>query len=332
MEIANYFLMPICEPSAVGEARRRAARLAEYAGFDETTVGQISIVATELGNNLIKHTPLGGKLIVQVAGGNAFEIVCINQGGGAEDTALWLEDGYSTAGTLGTGLGAVKRLAQEFDIYSDREHGTTVVARFRRDDAHPGFEVGAINLPKDGEPVCGDSWATVEERDSISAVVVDGLGHGIEASEAASAAVRSFKQDPFDDPVSILQRAHTALRGTRGAAISTLQIDRSRGLLQFAGIGNVAALVVSPDKRRHLVPDNGTVGYELRKVRKTDIEWTSADVVIMHTDGLSSSWNLGNYPSITRRSASTLASVLYRDFAKNHDDVTVVVIKPNSRR
>lgn len=332
MEIGNHFLMPINEASAVGEARRRAARLAEYAGFDETTVGQISIVATELGNNLIKHTPRGGTLLVQLSGTEIFEIVCMNQGGGADDTSMWLEDGYSTAGTLGTGLGAVKRFASIFDIYSDIEHGTAVVARFTRTRAESVFEVGAINLPKDGELVCGDAWATVEDGGLISAFVVDGLGHGIEANEAAVAAVQSFKSDPFADPPTMLQRAHTALRGTRGAAISTLQIDGPRSTLRFSGVGNVAAMVISLDKRRHLVPDNGTIGYEIRKIRKTEVEFNASDLVIMHTDGLSSAWNLAKYPMLTRRSASTLAGVLYRDFNKNHDDVTVVVIKPNHRR
>ena len=47
-----------------------------------------------------------------------------------------LTDGYSTAGTPGTGLGAVRRLANEFDIYSAPGEGTIVMARFGARDSN----------------------------------------------------------------------------------------------------------------------------------------------------------------------------------------------------
>jgi anti-sigma regulatory factor (Ser/Thr protein kinase) len=327
MEIANQFVMPITDPSAVGEVRRRAARLAESVGFDETAVGSISIAATELGNNLVKHTPAGGKVIVQVGAQVALEILCVNIGGGSDETGMWMQDGYSTTGTLGTGLGAVRRLAQKFDLHSDREHGTAVVARFEKSEPASHFDVGVVNLPKETEPVCGDSWCTVEDGALLSAIVADGLGHGVEAAEASDAAIRKFREDPFSEPARMLETLHGHIRGTRGAAISILQIDQRRGMARFAGLGNVAATIATGEKRRHLVPDNGTVGYELRKLRPTEVEWSLGDVAVMHSDGLSTSWNLNNYPAITRRTAATMAAVLYRDHFKKHDDVTVVVIK-----
>lgn len=327
MDVSTYLAMPIVETTQVGEARRRATRLAESRGFGETAVGQIAIAATELGNNLVKHTHAGGTLFVQVGFEGCIELICVNRGGGTNNTSVWMRDGFSTAGTMGTGLGAVSRLAQEFDIYSDVEHGTTVVARFYEKPVESLFDVGIIAVPKENEPVCGDTCAVVEEGRRISAMVADGLGHGIEAAEASREAARLFRQIPFGEPAEILRVMHGELRKTRGAAVSILQIEPHHRKARFSGVGNVSALVADSENRRHFVPDNGTVGYELRKVRNTEIEWSPTDIVVMHSDGFSASWNLDEYPLLTRHLASTIAATLFRDFSKRHDDATVIVIK-----
>ncbi len=80
MEVNNRFLVPVNEISQVGDARRRAARVAQSMGFNETEVGRISIVASELASNLVKHTDSGGSIIVQVQS-ETVEINLSNQRG-----------------------------------------------------------------------------------------------------------------------------------------------------------------------------------------------------------------------------------------------------------
>lgn len=332
MEVTNQLLIPVTEQSQVGDARRKATRLATSLGFDDVSAAEVSIVTTELATNLIKHTTSGGTLIVQekrIDRVSCVEILSIDKNPGAQSHEQWIADGFSTTNTLGTGLGAVKRLATNFDIHSDQEHGTAVLARL----THPkvssakSFDVGVVNFPKTDELVCGDSWVVVEDGDKAAILVADGLGHGIEANEASQRAISTFIQDPWKAPSESLQLLHTVLRGTRGAAISIVHINRETGTLVFAGLGNVAGVLDNNAERRHLVPDNGTVGYEARKFRNQEFLWNRNSVLILHSDGCSSSWNLNNYPTLKEHTSTLISAVLYRDFSKSYDDVTIVSLK-----
>ena len=110
----------ITEMSQVGQARREAVLLAKKSGFNESYVGKIALIATELGTNLVKHAT-SGQLLMRVSDydeGNYFEFLSLDRGPGMAEVSKCLTDGYSTAGSPGTGLGAIARMADQFDIYS----------------------------------------------------------------------------------------------------------------------------------------------------------------------------------------------------------------------
>ena len=186
--------MAITDASAIGSARRTATQIAVEAGADETQAGRVAIVASELATNLVRHGG-GGSLLMQVLeqpGQPVVELVALDSGAGMGDTSLCLSDGYSTRGTAGNGLGAVRRLSVFFDIYSQPGKGTVVVARLAvsaRGALAPAtsFELGAVSVALHGEPICGDGWSLVASGDHIALMVVDGLGHGLLAHEAALA-------------------------------------------------------------------------------------------------------------------------------------------------
>lgn len=330
LEVRNRFSVAVAEQSQVGEARRRSSRLAELLGFNEVAIGRIAIVASELGTNLVKHTKEGGYLVIQQIDGG-MEILSLNKGPGLSSPEKWLQDGYSTANTLGTGLGAVKRMSSTFDLYSEYATGTAILAQFFVVDQAAikrSFDIGSVGLPKDGAVVCGDTAATVlADRDAVM-IVCDGLGHGIEAAEASVKAIKIFRESPLIDPATILNNIHRGLKGTRGAAVSIARIDPKAERLVFCGIGNVSAVIVEgSETRRHLVPDNGTAGFVARKIRAVELPWTQNSMLIMHTDGLSSSWNLQTYAGILKHRAAIIAGTLHRDFGKPRDDQTVWVLK-----
>ena len=155
---------------------------------------------------------------------------------GMQDTDRCLRDGYSTGGSAGTGLGAVRRLSSEFDIYSVPGQGTVVMARI---GARPAERFGAISLPLKGETECGDSWAIYFDGHTIEVMVVDGLGHGGFAATAAEKAQEIFgiRSDP-GSPARFLEVAHRGLGGTRGAAAAVAFL--SDGRWSYAGVGNIA--------------------------------------------------------------------------------------------
>ena len=139
-------------------------------------------------------------------------------------------DGHSTAGSAGTGLGAVRRLASFLDVYSIRPGGTVIVAQVAAPDASPpaaaGWDVGAVWQPKAGEDVCGDAWAATETRDGYSLVMADGLGHGLGAADAARAAVRCFEAAPGGRPAGSGPARPRSATSLRSCASPSALVDK----------------------------------------------------------------------------------------------------------
>jgi anti-sigma regulatory factor (Ser/Thr protein kinase) len=313
----------IDDPSKVGEARRAAQTLANFE-LDAETAGRVAIAATELANNLLRHAG-GGELLIQKLGNDdatSIELLAIDPGPGMQDIERCMTDGYSTAGTPGTGLGAVRRLAREFDIHSEPGAGTVVMARF---GAATQLCYGAVNLPLDGEVVCGDAWDLAEGPQGFALFVVDGLGHGAFASEAAQAGVNAFRLSPFDEPQDIMTRANGLLSRTRGGAAACARLSGEQ--LSYAGVGNISASLVSAGKSQGLVSHNGTLGIHKRRNQQFEYRREPGTVLVMHTDGVSARWELKNRPALLARHPAIIAGVLYRDHARERDDSTIVVVR-----
>lgn len=326
------FALDIGDPSRAGEARRAALTCANQVNLAESDAGAVAIAVTELATNLVKHAR-GGKIIcgaVADDGVRGVRVVAIDKGPGIRNVADAIEDGYSTAGTSGTGLGAVKRLATCFGIYSLPDRGTCIVAEFWPRKNMPKaktLQLGVVSVPIRGESVCGDGWMMKSNSETARLLVVDGLGHGPYAAEAAREAERVMSESKSDSPTEILNDCHDALKKTRGAAAAIAAIDREKGTLSFAGMGNVSAFLVSKQGTRGIASHNGTVGHQMHRVQEFQFPWTEESVLIMHSDGLATRWNLEDYPGILNKDPAILAAVLYRDFARERDDVTVLVAK-----
>lgn len=319
---------PLDDLSRVAEVRRAATSMANEEGLGETQVGHVAIIATEICTNLIKHAKLGEVFLATLSdrSRSGVEIVAVDRGPGMLDVAKCLRDGYSSSSTAGTGLGAIARLASEFDIYSEHGLGTVLVARvFARDGAPTSL--GVVIKPMNGEEECGDAWAFRQDADSLCLMVADGLGHGPLASRASSAAVNTFRHSQSIAPAAILRSIHDALRSTRGAAVGVALIYQSAGSVQYAGIGNINGVIAGAGKPRVMVSHNGTAGYYLPRFQEFSYPLTSDAMVVMHSDGLHTNWNIEQHAGLRHRDPSIIAAVLYRDSARNRDDICVVVSK-----
>lgn len=317
------------DTSAVGEARRSSVELARMLGLGEVRQGEVAIVVTELATNLVKHAR-GGELLIRAVEDGTLEVLAVDRGGGIARPAEVMRDGYSTAGTLGAGLGAVRRLAARFDLYSTPGAGTVVMARLPAvaSTAPPApFDVGIVRVPYPGETVCGDSVAVATRPDRLNVLVVDGLGHGIGANTAAEAAVAAFTARGSDAPAELLLAVHHGMRGTRGGVAGVASVRLAEGNVLFCGMGNISATVAQGTTRRGLVSQNGTLGLTAPRPLEYSQAWTPDSVLVVHSDGLVSSWNLAAYPGLIRRPAALIAGVLYRDFFRGRDDATVVVVR-----
>ena len=329
------YAVRIGDESGVGAARREAARIGRAVGLDVQTAGRLAIVATELGENVWKHAG-GGELVLRALDGGV-ELLALDKGPGMADVGRAMGDGYSTKGTAGTGLGAVRRQSQLLDIYTRVGAGTAVLARVMsaaaatsggagRAAAPSRVTVGGVCLPKPGEEVPGDSWTVARAAGRTVVLVADGLGHGPDAAVAARAATRLVADCVRRPPAELLARAHEAMRGTRGAAVAVAAVDEDAGELVFAGIGNVAAHLVHADGTTMGLPSSyGTVGGDLRKIQEQRAPLAAGDGLLLATDGVRPRWRWSDYPALWRRDPALVAGIVYRDFAAGRDDATVVV-------
>jgi anti-sigma regulatory factor (Ser/Thr protein kinase) len=324
------------ESSQIAAARRSGADIAHKQGLDETLAGKVSLAITEAATNILKHAGHGEILLRPLACGDAagIEIIALDKGAGIVNLGLNMQDGVSSSGTYGVGLGAMRRLADEFDIFTSGGLGTAIYMSLwnKPQEALGGtWQAGTVCLPIAGEDICGDAWAIATDPTTVTVMVADGLGHGIQAAEASEAAAAYVAAFPDAMPETALWESHAALRATRGAAVAVARIDTLAEEMRFCGIGNIAAVIQSGGTRRQLVSHSGIVGSNMRKLQEFSFEWQPGTSLIMHSDGLGTRWHLEQYPGLVLAHPGLIAAVLYRDFARGRDDVTVLVLRERTQ-
>ena len=326
-------LIPIDDRSQVGEARRAALAMAESLAFDATQTGKIALAVTEAATNIFKHAGSGKILLAPLARGTnvGMELLALDRGPGMANLSASLRDGYSTAGSMGGGLGALSRLSPAFDVYSQLGRGTALRLEIWGTLAIPPVdaevELGTVCLPMAGEEVAGDGWLLEPSADYRTVLVVDGLGHGPNAARAARAATEAFAAHASAAPGALMQICHRALATTRGAAGAAARIAVAKRQGTFAGVGNIGCRVETSGERRQLVSHSGTLGHVMRRVQEFDFDFPAGALLILHSDGLATHWASTDYPGLTSKHAGLIAGVLYRDHDRGRDDVTVVVLK-----
>jgi anti-sigma regulatory factor (Ser/Thr protein kinase) len=317
------------DPTTAGGVRRAGVGLATEAGLSPKTVGNLAIVATELATNLARHADRG-TVMMRVRRGSdrlGFEIIAADFGPGMPDLIDSIRDGVSTAGTLGIGLGAVARMADELHAYSRPGSGTIIAATLWDGSAPPPAWVAGALRPIAGETVCGDGYAVRVDGGRRQIMLCDGLGHGPIAARAAGAAVAEFVAAPPGDPATVLARLHDRTRHTRGSVVAVAELDVAGGVVRYAGIGNVSSTVLSGGQRRAMVSLPGIVGQQRRDIREFSYPVAAGDLLIMHSDGVTDRWDLASYPGLVAQAPVLIAATLLRDHAKRRDDASVVVAR-----
>ena len=331
----------IAEASQIAYARRSVGELARGLGFNETAAGELAIVVTECGTNLLKHAQRGELLVRPLVDGSGvlrygIEVLCVDSGPGIHDLYRCFQDGYTTAGSPGNGMGAIERLSDELDIWSAPGQGTVLRVVFwnapaAADTPAPQPAYGVVNLPLQTESVCGDAWSCRAHQGEFTVLVADGLGHGPLANVAAIAAARALAAHGELALDRIMDAANDALRPTRGAAVGIARMPAFASMagmsVSFAGIGNISASVWAEGSHRHLVSHSGIVGHAARRAQMFDVPYPPNALVVLHSDGLTSRWDLARYRGLATRHPALAAAVLYRDFSRGRDDITVFVAR-----
>lgn len=332
-------LVILDEDTQIGAARRAAVTMGHAQGLVTEALGRLAIITTEAATNMLRHADSGIMTIRALIGPPAgVEILALDRGPGIPDVKRAMGDGYSTSGTAGQGLGAILRLANQFALYSMPGIGTALFARVTKDGPPrpsraprpPSLDdrVGVVCVPLRGEELCGDAWRVQVHGPRTSVLVVDGLGHGAAANAVSVSAVARFMQTSHRPALESLAAIDAAIRGSRGAAITVATIDEAERHVRFAGVGNVDARVANGERTEHFAPQNGIVGHAMPTPRSPTVPWPADGRLIIHSDGISNRWRLESYPGLATAHPALIAGVIFRDFRRERDDATVMVVAP----
>lgn len=196
------------------------------------------------------------------------------------------------------------------------------------------IESGTAGRAFPGETVSGDRATVLVFPQGVLAAVIDGLGHGTAASEAADSAVGVLQSRAEEPPETLLRYCHEALRGKRGAAMSLASINARGGIMAWLGVGNVDSLLLrlsaSPPMRETLMTRGGVVGYQLPPLRTRCLPVAAGDLLIFTTDGIRSDFATGVQaadPLLRCQPVQEIADRLLLRFGKHTDDALVLVIR-----
>lgn len=326
--------IPVPDASHIGEARRSVAVLSSQLRLDESAAGRVAIVATELATNVAKHGGGGHLLARAIADGTGIELIAIDKGRGIGDISQAMRDGYSSGGTSGHGLGAIERMSDLFDVYSQPAQGTVIVSRMLKlRDAVPAsgpsdvLDLGVVCVAAPRERLSGDGWIIVAGERGPAVVIVDGLGHGDLAHEASAAGLEVCRRNAGASPIALMEAMHAALRPTRGAAAAVAEIDAGTRTLRMSGLGNISCSVVSTEGSKSLASMSGIVGHESRRFQEFSAPFPSGASLVMFSDGIATRWRLDQYNGLRPRHPALAAGVVYRDQLRGRDDATIVVAR-----
>lgn len=321
-------VLDISDPSQISHARMQVGQLAHTLGFDEIERGRVEIIVTELATNIILHARAGQLLVRRLEDPIGIEILAVDRGPGMTNVSECLRDGFSTAGTAGNGLGAIRRLAQVFDLYTRPQVGTVVLAHALRGPAPvERFVVGGLCIAVDGEVECGDLWSIHISGPMVRVCMGDGLGHGPDAALAVRGAILSLASSTQQSLTVAMETAHRAIAGTRGAAVAVCAFNADAKTVQYLGIGNISGVLIAGNEQHNMVSLNGIVGHQQHKRQEFAYSWRDDHLLIMHSDGLRTPWSLEAYPGLVSRHPSVIAAVLHRDHCRGRDDVGIVIVR-----
>jgi anti-sigma regulatory factor (Ser/Thr protein kinase) len=335
-------IVPVARASDVHVARRAAKDMALAIGFDAQVGEEITLAVSELASNLVKHARGGTLTLTPVndAGRGGMQVESQDRGPGIADVEQAIRNGFSTAGSLGCGLGTVNRLMDRFDITSLRgaDAGTTIICtRWLRVDeprlSPCPLEFGAATRAYPTMTVNGDTFVIKRWQASALIAVIDGVGHGQYAHRAAQTA-RNYVETHVDQPLdAIFRGVERTCRATRGVVMALVRFDFGADDIRFsfASVGNIEARLFGGLERQQFSIHRGIVGGNAPNPRVTDHRWEPRMVMALHSDGVTPRWRWEDFPDVTKESAMTMAQRLLRRLAKENDDATIVVVRETTR-
>lgn len=323
----------VIDDASLSVVRARIKEVAAEHGVATEIADRAALVATELGRNHLRHARAGRIAVRAVRRGphSGLEIVAVDRGPGLADVATAIDASPRAAGTLGVGVGSVRRLSSEVDFDVRLGEGTHVRARLFDEAAPRRREVGIYGRPHEEERVSGDHARVHRSDDVLVLAVCDGLGHGPLAREASLAAMAVFDEQADQPPSRILEECHGRLGATRGVVMAVCRAAEDTGTLETSSVGNIDVQVCAPRAARRIGGSSAVVGGRRVtvpiRVRTERVPFTAGELVIMTTDGISSKLSVQDDFALIRSHPIVVAQRIMERFARKNDDALVLVAR-----
>ncbi len=181
-----------------------------------------------------------------------------------------------------------------------------------------------------GQRESGDRYLVAPTAGGMLIAVIDGLGHGAEAAEAAKLAVMSLERFGEQPIISLVQSCHRSLAGTRGVVLSVAGIDVRQETMTWVGVGNVEGLLLRAHgtvhpRREELLVRGGVVGVRLPALTASIVPLMPGDTLVFVTDGIG-----GDFVAVRPSQGEApqqFANRVLRQWRTGTDDALVLVAR-----
>ena len=324
--------IPIYDEASVSSARQRVRETGERAGLARVLIEKVALIASELTHNHLSHARQGYFSVAPIErdGVQGLEAIAADLGPGIQKPESAIRDKAAPEGSLGAGLAAVCRIADEVEFDNRILEGTCIVARKfeRTTTAMPEFAI--MGKPYPGEVISGDDAVVLKSDRGFVAAVADGLGHGPEARVASNRAIEVLSEKRDGELDELLITLNRELTGTRGCAISIMRFDRTGAALEYVSAGDVCAHLYHLRDAHFFTPTPLVVGtghFQKQRIRVERVAVKPGSVLIMFTDGLKSRTTLKGELDVLRQPPITITQHLLERNSRPDDDALVCVTR-----
>ena len=325
--------------SALILLRAKLSVIAQRLGIPEFKIENMLLVASELVSNNIKYA--GGRGMIQVwqQPGPVLDLLSLDFGPGIADLVQAEQDGFSTASTLGKGLGSIRRLSDELHVYTQVQQGeaqkkwcgTVFLARFfpvfkSKDATEPlnGFRAGMFSRAMSDSRFNGDHIYLHQKGEKLYWLHLDGLGHGEHAHEATASLAAHLAHGT--DPGIILKEVDRQLDGTRGAVAVAGEIGLAERKVRIAGVGDMHARFYDSNKMSEVPFSPGVLGREYRTLSLFETEFGKHNLAITTSDGIRRNWDASSFTGLFGQHPQLIAYTLGNIMGRVSDDQSFCVL------
>lgn len=314
--------------------RTKLRAVVQRMGFSPVQQERAELVCTEVLTNQQKYGR-GGLLQLWESQWPvpALELFALDYGPGIPELGRAFEDGYTTSGTLGRGLGAIRRLADEAAVYSVVDdgrrrrpwHGVAVWARFdTREAPLQPYRFGGFLRAYNDDVHNGDLLCVRTHAGRLAWLHMDGLGHGREAEESVTGLDEALERD--EAPDAVIDRVSRVLEGRRGGVGVAGELDGEAARL--CGVGDITAAAVDGDK--HTLPfAPGVLGHAHRRCAPQRVELAEGTMVLTASDGIRRTWEAASFPGLWTLHPQMVALVMGNVLGRGNDDKSLFVAGMN---